>query len=967
MSGSRVAVEAFLPFYRHVISRENVRDRLHAPAAEVTAAQASDTLVEQIWQELSARVEQHAFRVLIGEFHQFRQARGLPMTSEGDEALQDFRRRLAEPGTCEAILDHHPVLRQRLRVVLDNSLAAYAEVLTGYAQDRPELDRAGLVGGEDDPIVGFFGTGADLHNGNRQVVGLQLGSGRKVMYKPRALVSDGCVRDLFTVAEARLAHSLTDCLPTSVTIGSRGWQAFIAPAAMTEADQPARYFYRFGALAAILGAIGASDLHGENLLAAGEYPCLIDTETVIRPNTGVDSDSLPHTLINQLKRSVGPTMLVPMTNPNSPLDLMMAGVGVEGEQVSKLRRPVIRDHETDAISVRWEQVTYRHKDNMARLGPDALSAIDHFDHVLAGYSDSLAVIREEDLAKVLARYRDMPVRCLIRSTMVYTRFLDAATHPDYLRTEEERDRLLRLLGSYPDYLGEQAAEYVGGVEREDLHTGNVPYFVARAGSTELGTLHSGFPGVHRSSPLDFAGAGLVANARQSDQYHHFLLEECFGELAADHPTGLSRNSVFAPAVAAAASGGWWQDIARTVTAIGVTHEGTDGPETGWVCGIGPDRGAPTLTPGNFISFHDVGGVVTFLGNAARRDRVFQPASDSARRGLASLFREYEELLVEVPEAAFTGAASALLISPSAVPQGWLPRLFDKLRARVAAGAVPADLSNGPAGLLMLLLSGHGGGRHPSDLPVRSDLRVGSQQVAELRDVVLSQLGAGRKAPWFDVAHGDAGMRWAVARLGGATADAELVVSSADWLSERLDDDGIPPVAGWCNGAAGLLLAAAEILTAADRVDGRARDWFAALADGATRLPADRSVDLSVCHGTSGVVQSLLAAARLLGDRSMVDRALDYQDRVIATVRRIGFHTGTAGRTSLLGYMLGWSGVGDTDLMLRSAAEGDDTFAVPVAFLPHGSTYYAATTIPPAATDRQAAPHERPSPLMSRVP
>jgi lantibiotic modifying enzyme len=79
------------------------------------------------------------------------------------------------------------------------------------------------------------------------------------------------------------------------------------------------------------------------------------------------------------------------------------------------------------------------------------------------------------------------------------------------------------------------------------------------------------------------------------------------------------------------------------------------------------------------------------------------------------------------------------------------------------------------------------------------------------------------------------------------------------------------------------------------------------------------VDLSVCHGSSGVVQALLATAGILGEPSITARAMEYQELVLRRVRHGGFYTGSAGKTAILGYMLGWAGIGDTDLLLSRAA------------------------------------------------
>lgn len=919
MTEPAVSIPAFLPFYLSLAPRSAVSLRLGEPIAGACGTEHADTLLDEVWQALIGHVEGHSFRVLIGTFHEFRENAGLPLSVDSDAALRAFTGHLGDPANVRAVLERYPVLGQRLETIVANSLDAYADLFTAYAKDRAGLIAAGLLSGGDVTVSGLFATGGDLHNDNRQVVGVHLADGTDLVYKPRTLISDQFVRDLYTTTDPWLTYSLRECLPRSVTIGEHGWQQFVTPRPMTDPAQPARYFYRFGALCALAGAIGASDLHDENLLAAGENPCMIDTETMIRPNTGVLNDSLPHLLINQLKLSIATTMLVPMTDPNSRIDLIMAGVGVDGVQTSKMKRPMVSDGTTDGIRVRWENITYRHKDNVPRLGDTALSPLDHFDDIMAGYGDALAAVRDDALGKVLDNYPDMPIRCLIRSTMVYTRFLDAATHPDYLGGPERAERLLRLLGQYPDYLTPAAAEYVGIVERASLHTGNVPYFRARAGSTELGTPASALPGVHPMSPLDFARAGVALSARRSDAFHRFLMEECLSELAGDESRGLADRSLFAPAIAGATAGGWWPEIARTIDSVGVSFDGPDGPETGWVCGIGPNRQAPTVTPGNFISFHDSGGLVTFLRNAARHAPELGDAATRADRGLDTLLREYDEILIQAPEGVFTGAASLLLARPETVDGAWLDRTLDMIDQRVQDGPLDVDLANGPAGALMVLLS---------RIEAGADPLIGERRLAGLVRLVRGHAERTLPAPWFDVAHGELGMRWAAARIGRVLGDSALTGTSAAWLSERLAGDDRTPVNGWCKGAAGVLLASAEILSSA----GRAADGhLSALVDAATALPAGRPVDLSVCHGTSGVVQALLATARTLGDRSLVDRALDYQARVITAARRDGFTTGTRGRTSLLGYMFGWSGIADTDLMLHAAGGGDDSFAIPVAF------------------------------------
>jgi hypothetical protein len=50
---------------------------------------------------------------------------------------------------------------------------------------------------------------------------------------------------------------------------------------------------------------------------------------------------------------------------------------------------------------------------------------------------------------------------------------------------------------------------------------------------------------------------------------------------------------------------------------------------------------------------------------------------------------------------------------------------------------------------------------------------------------------------------------------------------------------------------------------------------------------------------------------------LIDQARSYQNRVLDRARQNGFYVGALGHTSLIGYMLGWAGVADTDLMINA--------------------------------------------------
>jgi hypothetical protein len=330
-------------------------------------------------------------------------------------------------------------------------------------------------------------------------------------------------------------------------------------------------------------------------------------------------------------------------------------------------------------------------------------------------------------------------------------------------------------------------------------------------------------------------------------------------------------------------------------------------ETGWVGG--GSGSAATVTPGNYVAFHDHGGIVTFLARAARHDADLREAHASADRGLTALLAEPAEILRTAPGSVFSGTSSLLLTRPRDAGRAWLEARLAEVEERAASGELDTDLAGSPAGVLMVLLSGVEDG-------VRTEWT--GEQLGRLRDRVVAHLDAPPARPWFEVAHGELGLRWASARIGRVLGEPELAACAADWLLDKWESTEQPSSFGWCAGHAGLLLSAAEIMTSASRTEWLSGRRVAALVDRATELPTEAAVDLSVCHGSSGVVQSLLATAGILGEPSLVARAAEYQELVLRRVRQGAFYTGNAGKTAILGYMLGWAGVGDTDLLLQRA-------------------------------------------------
>ena len=104
-----------------------------------------------------------------------------------------------------------------------------------------------------------------------------------MIYKPRSLAIESAFQAL---APWYNDHGAAPALPLLSVLerGEYGWVEFLAfPHHVHDDSAVNRYYRRFGALVALVHLLGGVDCHASNLIAAGEYPMLIDLEGLCHP------------------------------------------------------------------------------------------------------------------------------------------------------------------------------------------------------------------------------------------------------------------------------------------------------------------------------------------------------------------------------------------------------------------------------------------------------------------------------------------------------------------------------------------------------------------------------------------------------------------------------------------------------------------------------------------------------------
>lgn len=378
------------------------------------------------------------------------------------------------------VVERHPVLVARVREHVKASGRAVEEAVFALAEDSQKI--AGELGVSLGRILRLEPTGGDSHNGGKRVLRFLFENGTSLFYKPGSMVVDSMLNRM--LEELALPLDLCPGRTSFVNFGEHGWAAQTYFAAVRDRAAESRYWRRAGALLAIADILNFSDGHFENIVAAGEWPTIVDNETFfqnIRLDYG-DSTEERHSILftGLIQRcddlangrglmagyqAFGPRRmqsLYPHALNDKTLNLM---VGMSGLTYSPpLNRPIIDGRYSDVVRYR----------NDLKAGMEAA-----YRHIMSHRDGLLG-------SSIWLDLQEVRVRQLVRSTMYYLLLLRTVEQPGFGTSDSELLRSvlrekLHVSGTSHSVDPNQVVDYeIRALERMDI-----PSFYLTVNSVDL--------------------------------------------------------------------------------------------------------------------------------------------------------------------------------------------------------------------------------------------------------------------------------------------------------------------------------------------------------------------------------------------------------------------------------------------------------------------------------------------------
>ncbi|MBL0693504.1 type 2 lanthipeptide synthetase LanM family protein [Comamonas sp. JC664] len=930
---------AFLPLVEPLVSRaagqltaELASLRHAAPGLDFEPRAVVTSLLGHLPQALAPVLG----RALVVELHATQWEAHL--TGETPEArFQDFTRRLRQPRFALDILERYPVMARCAVRCIDHWRRANLELMRRLTRDAARLWPRFNAGRDPGALVEARGGLSDPHRGGRGVFILRFESGFRLVYKPRSLGAEAGLHQLLSWLNARGATPVLKGAE-AWDRGEYGWMAYVAPAPCESRDGLRRFYERQGAYVALMHVLDGTDLHFENVIAAGEHPVLVDVETLFHPLSGTrslrDAERAPEAPPVTVMRSG----LLPQqfwgTKSKGGIDL--SGLGARAGQLTP--QPVLVSSERGTDRMRFERrpVALPASNNVPHLEGEDAPALAYRDALADGFSRMYGLLlkhREALLADdgPLAVFNGVPMRVLFRNTAVYGALLFESYHPHTLSDGLERqrffDHLWRGVLTTPDL------EALIPLELEDLERGDLPYFTALAGSTDLES------GTGQRLPGFFAETGMARVRRrlaglspEDGLRQRWVLERSLEVLL------LSSRILERPSYAfqERATPGLREALLSEAHRAGerlMTLAFERGGEAHWLSLDAGEGGWRLTSPGADV-FKGRAGIALALGYLG------EATGDSRFTALArSTLRTQARLLAEAPRSVvglglingWGGILYALthlgvlwndasLLDEAASHVRHLPPLIEADRV--------LDVGAGAAGCLLTLLV-LGEHRPSAELWAAADAcgqRLLETATPQARGKAWLCEAAGNRY-LAGMAHGAAGIALALLRLYARTGDTRLRdaaragmeferglydVQERNWPDLRagakevsVEGDGAEHFMwAWCTGAPGIGLARLLGLPWMD--DAAVREELAIAVDSTLTRGFGRNQGL--CHGDLGNVDFLLEAADRLGDASLRARAERVAGGILQGVRERGYLFGLQGNTETPGLLVGLAGI-----------------------------------------------------------
>ena len=890
------------------------------------------SIIEELLNNLAHSLSSISSRTLILELNIARVSGQLKGQTSQERASYYHEVMLNDKLYQNSIREEYVVLTRMLATKTKYWIQNTYEILLRSYEDKPLLESNFNNGNVLGPII-KIDTGSELsdaHNEGKTVAILTFESGIKVVYKPRSLEVDEKFNDFIShLNNANLKYSLK----TIITLNrdKYGWTEFISYKGCEEDEQVNRFYWRIGSNLAILYALNAVDFHHQNLIANGEFPILIDLESLFH-NTSrhTDSNAISNAQ-DRIERSVLRIGLLPrkVGSKQGIEGIDLSALGAQEGQVSPHKTTVIVDRDKDTIRIEEKNYPIPMSQHRPLLNGEIVNVVNYEEDIIKGFEATYAYFmnNKEAMVEKLDDFQDVLVRQIVRGTARYANLLRISLHPDFMRNGLDREMILGKL--WLDTKLNSNLKRVVISEKNDLYLGDIPYFYSRPNSKHIWD-SKGFEigEFFENSAIEEAIIKIRALNKIDCEEQVNFIKTAFLVVKGSPRKHKVLEKEYVQKVFN--SDDYLQEAIKIGKYIGeraIVGEQDGQKDVSWVGSFVDNNREDQfkINPTNSTLYEGVGGISLFFAYLGyhTKQKMF---TDIAKQALVPVLKS----IPSTKEIGAFGGIGSYLYLLDHLSVLWKDEKLVLKELDFSLSRLDSlleedknyDILTGVAGTAIVLSNLYK--RFKDERIIKLIKKCGDHLVGNY--INMSQ-GVGWKVeanptPGSGFAHGASGISWSLYEIYQLTkepiykeiADKGIkfertlfIPQKNNWADIRLEDGSYrnESFVAWCNGAAGIGLSRLLILQHEENNSIR-NDAKVAIN---TIIEKGFEHDHSLCHGDLGNLEILMYGSEVLESKDLKDKVNNLSNHILNDIHKRGWLTGFEKNNESPSLMMGYAGIG----------------------------------------------------------
>lgn len=906
-----------------------------------------DCIIECFSDNLISQISKISLGTLMFEMYLCKEQNQLIGKNSKEEYAHYNQHYLGDKQYIEELFKIYPCLERMIWESILYLTRNYESIVERLNKDHNLIVQEICSGTQFTNILKMQSNISDSHKKGKTVAVITLDNGMKVVYKPRSLAAEKSYQRFLNYIS--VGCHLKSFFFKIVDCGNYGWEAYVKGESCSNMIQLQNYYYRFGILILINYILNANDLHEENLIAAGEYPVVIDAETILDNHKMLDNKTSRSIINERIRDSVLFSGLLPhyrFSEKGKGID-MSAIKGIEGEEY-----PILIPRMT-AIGTSNMHYEYVHpiktaNNNLATLNGEFISPSKFIEIIDKGFRDAYSFIlkNKDKTLDFVNMFNNTEVRHLIQDTQRYSMILHTSYHPDFLQDSAYRQLALCTVIQHIDDM--EKSTDVAKLEIEDMIHMDVPYFLINTCKTSLfGSNGEEVKNYFEDTSMQHLKAKIQSmSCDRLEEQSRFLKiiltdlndykvekkQDAFAKHYLD--TTIVDSDTKQLAIERIADiimkDAVWSSDKKDVNWIGVTSVGGEGSSSWQIQPLG-----------NYL-YEGLAGLAIFFNTLAVKEKtgIYTNICQALQNNLFSYTEEMEKNIhgIENESSGVFCGESALVYTYEVLYKITNNHRYlqyaerhEKILQKCISEDKYYDIVYGNAGAIITLINLFI--LTKKEKYITTAIKAGEILVnAQHKDGILvgGWSGAGSKYPLAGFSHGASGIAYALTLLWHYTQKKEFLESAIagirfedtlysdkymNWRDEREyngeknSDQGMFMTA-WCHGAAGILLSRCKILELVPE-----KEKSVITVDIKKALTAILQYGFGnndcLCHGNLGNTEIINEYCKVIEDKAVSELNQSIRSRVSKNIMENDYD---CGRSYLYGYnipgfMTGYSGIG----------------------------------------------------------